>query len=1131
MYIYQFLVKTNQKANGRTLPLCLLLVTLFLTMTASANAQPLLQELTGIQGVVYRDFNANGVFEPDILIDYTETGVANINVTVYDKEDNIVGNTKTDASGHYSVAVPNGLYRIVFDDYETGDYPAPQGSNSGSSVQFVDAPVENVDFGVNYPAQYCQTNPKMCTALFVAGDPLQNSTASTGTVFVSFRYDGSDIPQSPDADAMGREVGAVWGITVQRKTFDVYAAAFVKRHVGLGTLGEGGIYRLSYNRQNMDARPKISAWLDVTTLGVDVGTVGSGATSAERNKSRGLSPIKTLPTFKPERDLQGYDAVGKIGLGGLAISEDGDTLWFINLYQKTLNELVIDKDGNETTPPVSTDLTAYSIPTPNCTQGEMRPFAVKVYRNQVYVGVICDGSKNGTVADLKAVVYAFNGENFAEVFSMPLDYPRQNGPDYLLGACSGSLGWQTWSVDLIEPCGYYGFFLRPQPMLTTLEFDVDGSLLLGFNDRGAHQFGYKNTPIKDLASGYKDEYYATTAGDLVRACWVNGSFQLEGSADCPQHIDEGYPYNAGAGGNLNLAEYYHEDVLRAHLETSLGGIAFLAGSGEVTTTAIDPYNTIASSGGINWFSNATGLSRPSGYVIYEGGNDQNGHFSKAGGLGDIDLLCDEAPIEIGNRVWLDSNKNGIQDAGEPPLADVKVELVHNGKVIATAITNENGNYLFSNAPGESQTAFIYNLALISGEIFEVRIPFSSQSEFGQALWTLALTESNANGITSNLESDDRIDSDGEILEDFARVQVLIGLAGQNNHSLDFGFIQLDLPTETPTATATNTATNTATFTATASATPTATETVTNTATDTPIATETVTNTATDTPTATETVTNTATDTPTATETSDNRRDGNTHTPTPSVTNTPSQTPTASASATASVTPTTSLANTSTFTATSTNTANATSTTSQTASATPTNSATLTATHTPAITSTLTPTVTPSPLLLTPIPASPTISKQANVSVAKPGDMVVWTILVRNPGNQRIESASVQDTLDVRLQYLGAVSTKGNVSFDGKKLVVELGSLEAGESVQITLQTQVKSDTLAPAQIPNQATLLLPNGEITTTANIPVITIIPPALPRTGSHSEHRQHRAIPLFLQDGTDTMPNQCRSRRNPYA
>lgn len=153
-----------------------------------------------------------------------------------------------------------------------------------------------------------------------------------------------------------------------------------------------------------------------------------------------------------------------------------------------------------------------------------------------------------------------------------------------------------------------------------------------------------------------------------------------------------------------------------------------------------------------------------------------------------------------------------------------------------------------------------------------------------------------------------------------------------------------------------------------------------------------------------------------------------------------------------------------------------------------------------------------------------------MSVAKPGDLVDWTILVRNPSSQRIEPASVYDTLDARLQYLGAVSTKGKVSFDGKKLVVELGSLEAGESVQITLQTQVKSDTLAPAQIPNQATLLLPNGEITTTANVPVITIIPPALPRTGSRSEHSHHRAIPLFLQDGAYAMPNQRSSRRYRY-
>ncbi len=34
------------------------------------------------------------------------------------------------------------------------------------------------------------------------------------------------------------------------------------------------------------------------------------------------------------------------------------------------------------------------------------------------------------------------------------------------------------------------------------------------------------------------------------------------------------------------------------------------------------------------------------------------------GLGDLELLTDPAPVEIGNRVWLDSDRDGIPDAND-----------------------------------------------------------------------------------------------------------------------------------------------------------------------------------------------------------------------------------------------------------------------------------------------------------------------------------------------------------------------------------------------------------------------------------------------------------------------------------
>jgi len=58
-------------------------------------------------------------------------------------------------------------------------------------------------------------------------------------------------------------------------------------------------------------------------------------------------------------------------------------------------------------------------------------------------------------------------------------------------------------------------------------------------------------------------------------------------------------------------------------------------------------------------------------------------------------LVKQNTASIGNRVWEDSNFNGVQDAGEAGVAGVKVNLLNaSNQVIATTTTNASGNYLF-----------------------------------------------------------------------------------------------------------------------------------------------------------------------------------------------------------------------------------------------------------------------------------------------------------------------------------------------------------------------------------------------------------------------------------------------------
>ncbi len=74
------------------------------------------------------------------------------------------------------------------------------------------------------------------------------------------------------------------------------------------------------------------------------------------------------------------------------------------------------------------------------------------------------------------------------------------------------------------------------------------------------------------------------------------------------------------------------------------------------------------------------------------------------GQGEVNLTIDAGLVgtdvgAIGNLVWMDVNGNGVQDVGEPGVADVTINLLDDeGNVIETTTTDENGNYSFTDLP-------------------------------------------------------------------------------------------------------------------------------------------------------------------------------------------------------------------------------------------------------------------------------------------------------------------------------------------------------------------------------------------------------------------------------------------------
>ena len=118
----------------------------------------------------------------------------------------------------------------------------------------------------------------------------------------------------------------------------------------------------------------------------------------------------------------------------------------------------------------------------------------------------------------------------------------------------------------------------------------------------------------------------------------------------------------------------------------------------------------------SYFANYGGATDPSHGDKINGMNVINTESVKIGGQlfnGDQNWDLFRAslrllkPSSIGDKVWLDEDKDGIQDAGEKPVAGVTVKLLDkdgnpakdfNGNEVPDQVTDANGNYKFENLP-------------------------------------------------------------------------------------------------------------------------------------------------------------------------------------------------------------------------------------------------------------------------------------------------------------------------------------------------------------------------------------------------------------------------------------------------
>jgi hypothetical protein len=786
--------KIFRPLSGWNLLLIISLVSVFSIIILSNINFPAAEAAGSITGRVFQDYNSNGAYDTASGVNSIDRGAANVTVTAYDSTGVSRGTTTTNASGNYTLtATGTGPYRLEFTDLPSGYTPSARSkasvlagttSNAGSTVQFVaDGTTGNVNVGLVRSEDYCENNPSLVVSRFVAD--AQNGIYANNNVLTDFPYNAGttytdttvanyDLPSTHSVGVIASRVGTVFSLAYSRVNRRVYAASYFKRHAGFGP-GADAAFNTS------DDAGAIYV-VDPATNNVTATFTVPGATTNSHETN----------DYPNDNGDAGWNAVGKSSLGGIALADDESRLFVANLQNRriyALNPTTGASLGN------TVQMSTLTLPTPggtnlNCAAGDIRPFAVKYYRGQVYVGMVCSAESTNGANDLFAYIFQLNPAtlvfNAAPYYSVALNYTRGFADP---GAAAE---WRQWEPT-IQPD-----FSFPQPMLTDIEFEND-NLILGLRDREGDQ-ALDNGPDAKR-----------TAGDTLRGCGAMGAWIMESNGRCGSPATGAAPQGTGQG--IGSGEFYHQDDFcltpngaNFHDELAWGELIYIPGRQHVVTTLLDPISRTISSGatfdgGFRWFNNTTG-NADRAYRLYNGSGGANvPDFGKANGLGGVTAMCGLAPIEIGNRVWRDLNGNGAQDPQESRAAPtpvlmsgVTVRLYNSSNaVVATAVTDQDGEYYFSSGAGTDTTNAKYNLNLQPNTQYQIRFDNPANYVAGGPLFGLFLSSVNQ---TSQNGDDESSDSDASNVTNptgspsggtFPVISLMTGAVGSNNHTFDVGF--------------------------------------------------------------------------------------------------------------------------------------------------------------------------------------------------------------------------------------------------------------------------------------------------------------------------------------------------------
>ena len=644
----------------------------------SAEAAVCVANPGNVSGVVFYDYNNNGVQ------DATEPGISGVTVSGY-----ISSSSGTASAGTPCETRADGSY-----DFEPSEYPVrieftlpvtlqaylQPGPAGNSTVQVVNAANSTTHVGFHDPADYCQSNFRFSTTCFSYGVSTNITTPQDAVVSLDYNEPQPvlPVPNLSDADhfrlpaaphvvqAQTAQVGSVLGLAYHGQSGNLFASAWVKRHIDLGPNGAGAIYRID------TATNTPSLFFDLNSLaGAPAGTV--------TNRPDPVVPAwGTMMQYHLFYDTDAYLKVGTTGIGDIDLSPDQKTLFAVNMADKRLYTL--PGDPNATVAP--TDVDSVAIPNTCTNPDDARPMGLGYNNGKMYVGSVCSGesivtsqvtpvpTRTNDITFTNALNLTTGGASlfYAEVFefdiasstfsvtpviTVPLVYDRgciflgnlitERG---INADCNGdgnfiqNNNWRPWQPNWEEvyndstnsgstvitsnyPIEY------PQPILSDIEFDGE-DMIIGLRDingdRTGHSTGVPSTATPAAGFTITQTFRGAGFGDLLRACWnsTTSSWDLESNGSCGALTTAGTNQGEGPGGG----EYYWNDTTpgganniganwwisttgpgatsMGHAESTMGTLLHVPGYTQTVVPAIDISEFYDS--GFIWFNDDTGES-------------------------------------------------------------------------------------------------------------------------------------------------------------------------------------------------------------------------------------------------------------------------------------------------------------------------------------------------------------------------------------------------------------------------------------------------------------------------------------------------------------------------------------------